>query len=158
MGASPYRGRLGARPADHAATPHIEDDGQIEEARPGREVGDIRHPEPIRPDRGEVAANQIGRGDGGRISARRALELPAAPPCTPTARMRRATRLRPMRTPAAASSACTRVGPAGARMNRLDLGAQGDVAPGTRRQRPPAPRLVPAGGDPQNPAQGGETM
>jgi hypothetical protein len=29
-------------------------------------------------------------------------------PCTPTARMRRATRLRPMGTPSAANSACTR--------------------------------------------------
>src|SRR4030095_3138720 len=44
------------RPADYAATPRIEDDSQIEEAGPGRDVGDIRHPELIRPGRGEIAA------------------------------------------------------------------------------------------------------
>jgi hypothetical protein len=43
-------------------------------------------------------------------------------------------------------------------MNRLDLGAQGDVGPGARRARPLPPRIVPAGRDPQDPAQRGEAM
>jgi hypothetical protein len=42
--------------------------------------------------------------------------------------------------------------------NRLNLGAQGDVGPGTRRQRPLPPRVVPTGGDPRNLAQGGGPM
>jgi len=41
------------RPADHAATSHIEDDGEVEEARPGRDVGNVGHPEAIRPGRRE---------------------------------------------------------------------------------------------------------
>jgi len=49
------------RPADHAATPHIEDDGQIEETRPGRDVGDIRHPEPIRPDQFEMKKTEAAK-------------------------------------------------------------------------------------------------
>ena len=50
------------------------------------------------------------------------------------------------------------VGAAGARMNRLDLRAQGDIGPGARRERPLPPRIVPAGRDPQDPAQRGEAM
>jgi hypothetical protein len=52
----------GHRPADHPATPRIEDDGQIEEAGPCRDVGDVDHPELVGPGGGKVAADQIGRG------------------------------------------------------------------------------------------------
>ena len=121
----------------------------------------MRHPTPIRPGRREGAADQIGRGRGGRISARRALGL------APT-HARHADGVHQAGDALAAHvhavggqlgvPAGHPVGAARARMNRLDLGAQGDVGPGARRQRPPAPRVVPAGGDPQDPAQGGETM
>ena len=94
-------------PADHAATPRIEDDGQIEEAGPRGNAGDIGHPEPIRPSGGEVAADQIGcRAAAGSRHVvwwcfRRLT------PCTLVTCIRRATRLRPICTPSAASSACT---------------------------------------------------
>lgn len=47
--------------ADHTAIPRVEDDGQIKKARPGWDVGDICHPEPIGSGGGEGAGDQIGR-------------------------------------------------------------------------------------------------
>ena len=49
------------RPADDAPAPHIEHDRQVEEARPGRDVGDVGDPEPIRAGGREVPLHQIGR-------------------------------------------------------------------------------------------------
>ena len=43
-------------------------------------------------------------------------------------------------------------------MNRLNLGAQGDVGPRARRERPLPPGIVPAGRDAQDPALRGEAM
>jgi len=67
--------------------------------------GDVGHPEPIRPGRREVAADQIGRRRGGGIPARGALGLPAA-------------------------HALHAVRAALSLMNHLNLGAHGDVRPG----------------------------
>src|SRR5438445_3785013 len=49
------------RPADHASAPDIEDDGEIEEAGPGRHVGDVRDPQLIRARAGELAVDEIRR-------------------------------------------------------------------------------------------------
>lgn len=50
------------------------------------------------------------------------------------------------------------VGAARLTMNRLDLGAQLHIGPRPRGQRPLAPRGVPAGGDAQHAAHGGDRM
>jgi hypothetical protein len=56
-----WRGeRGGHRPADDAATVRIEHDSQIEKASPGRNVGDIGHPQQIRRFRREIALDQVG--------------------------------------------------------------------------------------------------
>src|SRR3990170_1656691 len=49
------------RPANDTPTPRIEDDGEREEAGPGRHVGDVRHPQPVWARRLEVAINEIRR-------------------------------------------------------------------------------------------------
>ena len=49
----------GHRPAHDATAERIEHDRQIEKARPCRNVGDIGHPQQIRPVRREVAVDQI---------------------------------------------------------------------------------------------------
>ena len=54
------------RPADDAPTPRIEHDGEKEEAGPGRNVRDVRHPEPV--------------GARGRELPLDEIRVPAAPP------------------------------------------------------------------------------
>ncbi len=48
------------RPTDNAATPSVEDDGQIQESRLGPNVGDVGDPELIRPVGREVAIYEVG--------------------------------------------------------------------------------------------------
>src|SRR5215470_4877723 len=67
--------RAGNAPADDAARKHIDDEGHVDETRPGRDVGEIGDPELIRPHRGELALDQICRifrlvvADGGSALA-----------------------------------------------------------------------------------------
>ena len=49
------------RPADHTAAPRIDDHRQIQEARPGRDVGDVGHPELIGAVGREVTLDKVGR-------------------------------------------------------------------------------------------------
>ena len=53
--------RGGHRPADDAATVRIEHDSKIEKAGPGRNVGDVGDPQPIRRFRREIALDQVRR-------------------------------------------------------------------------------------------------
>jgi len=48
------------RPTDDLATPHIEDDGQIEEPHPRRDICDVRNPQLVRLVGSELAIDQIG--------------------------------------------------------------------------------------------------
>jgi hypothetical protein len=68
---------LGHRPADAAATERIDDDSQVELALPGRDLGQIGYPEPIRRLRREVAAHEIRRRGDAR-DADRGLAVAAA--------------------------------------------------------------------------------
>ena len=52
--------RGGHRPADDAAAEGVEHHSKIEKAGPGRNVGDIGHPQQIRRFRREIALDQIG--------------------------------------------------------------------------------------------------
>ena len=62
---------VGHRPADDPAAPDIHDDRQIEEARRGRDVGDVGDPQLVRAGGLEVAVHQIGRGSGLFVALRR---------------------------------------------------------------------------------------
>jgi hypothetical protein len=50
---------IGHRPTDHAPTEYVQHDGEKEEARPRRDVGDVGDPELIRGTGGKVAVHQI---------------------------------------------------------------------------------------------------
>src|SRR2546425_656877 len=60
----------GHGPADHTAAPGIEHDGEIQEAGPRRDVGDVGHPEAIGAGDGEGALDKIWGRPGGRVAAR----------------------------------------------------------------------------------------
>ena len=49
---------VGHRPADHSAAKRIYDDRQEEEPSPGRDIGDVGHPQTIRGIRREVSPDQ----------------------------------------------------------------------------------------------------
>lgn len=66
------------RPADDAATPRIEDNGEVQEAGPRRDVRDVRDPEAVRARRHEVSIHEVGRGPRVRIAARGARALATA--------------------------------------------------------------------------------
>src|SRR5437870_10324731 len=93
------------RPADHASAPDIEDDGEIEEAGPGRHVGDVRDPQLIRA--ALVNWRSTRSGAGRAVSSRTVVRngFRRLTPCSPGPRINRATRLRPTWRPRAASSA-----------------------------------------------------
>src|SRR5215211_3232000 len=47
------------RPADHPPAADIKDEGQVDEALSGADVGYIRNPEPVQHLRGEVPSDQV---------------------------------------------------------------------------------------------------
>ena len=57
------------RPADHPAAPGVEDDGEVQEAGPGRDVRDVGHPQPIGAVGGEGPLDEIRGRPGGGIAA-----------------------------------------------------------------------------------------
>ena len=68
-------------PADDPATPGVQHDGQVEEAGPGGDLGDVGDPELIRPFRHEGALHQVRSGSGGGIA-------PGGPDMSPPAHPR----------------------------------------------------------------------
>ena len=52
----------GHRPADHTTTAGIENEGQVDEALRGANVGYVRYPQPIRFSRDEVPFDQVRSG------------------------------------------------------------------------------------------------
>ena len=63
------RQRRGDPPPDDAPREDVDHEGHIDEAAPGRHVGEVGDPELIRPRRGELAIDQIGRPVGRRVCA-----------------------------------------------------------------------------------------
>ncbi len=66
------------RPADDSAAPGIDDDRQVQEAAPGRNVGDVSHPQLIGPIRREVPVHQVRGRARVLVPLRRAPLLPSA--------------------------------------------------------------------------------
>jgi hypothetical protein len=61
------RHRRGSAPADDAPGEHVGDEGREGHARPGRDVGEVDHPQLVRPLRPEVAVDEIGGPGGGGV-------------------------------------------------------------------------------------------
>src|SRR5512145_2925030 len=61
---------------DDPAAPDVDDDGEVEEAGPGRNVGDVGDPELVRAVGLELPLDEIGR-DGRTVARRRHAEAPA---------------------------------------------------------------------------------
>lgn len=61
------------RPADDAATEHVEDDGEVEKTGPRRHIRDVGDPELIRGGSRELALDEVRRG--ARVLVARALVL-----------------------------------------------------------------------------------
>src|SRR5438309_1388479 len=149
------------RPADHAPTPRIEHDGEIQEAGPGRHVGDVRDPQLIRARAGELAVDEIRRRPGRLVAHRRAERLPPAHALQPGAPHQPGHPLTANVEAAGGELGMNpgdAVGPARLAMDRLDLRGEFHIGPGAGRQRPLAPGEVPAGGDTQHAAQPGDRM
>ena len=152
---------VGHGPADHAAAEGIQHDGEVQEPGPGGDVGDVRDPEPIGCVGGEVALDQIRCRSGTRIPYRR--PCPLAPTDAPQAGTAHQSG-----DPLAAHSVALSdefgmdaggaVGPARGAVDVTDAIEHCSVALGAGRRRPALPRVVPAGGDPQQPAHRGDRI
>src|SRR5579885_199773 len=62
---------LGHRPTDDAPTTRVEDDREIEEARPCRDIRDVRYPKLIGSGRRKIALDKVWRRRHLRVAARR---------------------------------------------------------------------------------------
>jgi hypothetical protein len=134
----------GHRPADDTTPPRIED-GEIQEAGPGRDVGDVGHPEVVRARGGEVAVYEIGRGPCVPIPRRRGGALAAAhtrqahgahQPCDPLAADVH-TEVRQLSMDAAFA-----VGPARAVVDRAELCTEGRIGGRACRGGTHGPRVA----------------
>ena len=67
----------GHRPTNHPPAPGIDDHSEVQEPRPGWDVGDVGHPQLVWSVRAEVALDQIRRGTGVLVAPGR---LWTAPP------------------------------------------------------------------------------
>ena len=65
------------RPADDAAAKDVEHDGEVEKARPGRDLRDVGDPEPVGFLRRKAPFDEVRRRSGHRIATRRHDEAPA---------------------------------------------------------------------------------
>src|SRR5208282_2318458 len=149
------------RPAHHFAAERVKHHRQIQKAGPGRNIGDVGNPQPVRTRRAEITFDQVWRGPRGAIPGRGGDPLAAAHPIN-------ARRLHQPRDPLAPElhsrrrqlgvNARCAVGPARPFMDRLDAQAQLRIAARPRRLRPFTPPMVAAGGDSQDPAHGGNPI
>ena len=144
------------RPANHTATEHVDNDGQIQETRPCGHVGDVGHPEFVRMLRPEISINQIRSRTGIAIPNRRPSPFAAAG-ALQTGRFHQARHPLPSHVVSGIDqfgmNARDSVGRSGVPMYGLDLGLKFPIGPSTGRWLTIAPRIVPAGGDAQNTAQ-----
>jgi hypothetical protein len=76
-------GRSASSPADNTAGVGVDDEGDIDEAGPGRHIREVRQPQPVRGRRPELAVHMIQRTGSGLVADRRAHGLAAD--CSPKA-------------------------------------------------------------------------
>ena len=149
------------RPANHAAAEHIEHDGQVQKARPGRDVGDVGHPQPVGAVGREVALDQVGRrahllGTAGRAR-------PAAP-ADPRQASAAHQSCHPLATHVGFLSrqlgmdAWGTVGALGHGVDPSDPLQQRRIGLRSGRRWPPLPSMMATGGDIQQPAHHGDRI
>jgi hypothetical protein len=81
--------RAGGAPADDAPRKGVDDKGDIDEAGPGRDKGEVGYPQGVWARRRELPINAIERARGRRIAD--CGTDPRTTPCRPILRIRRAT-------------------------------------------------------------------
>ena len=125
-------------PADHAAAEGIQHDGEVQEPRPGGDVGDVRNPEPIGCVGGEVALNQVWRRRARALRIVVRVPLRRLMPLKPARRINLAIRLQPTAWPRSTSPAWMRGAP---QVPREGDGSRGydRAAPRRSRRGPMAP-------------------
>ena len=151
----PYTGFLTA-PAEY-----VQHHRQVQKALPGRHIGDVRHPQPIRGLGGKRPLHQVRCRSNCLVAGRRAATLAAAGAL-------QALGLHQLRHPFAADlfalstqfgvNARGTIGPARARVDRLDLVGQLGDPPRPGRLRTIQPRIEPARGDTEQPAHRGNRV
>ena len=151
---------IGHCPAHHPAAEHVEHDGEVQEPRHGRYVGDVGHPQPVRGRGLETTLDEVRRRAGLGISTRGARPLATAYSGQP--------RLAHHPSYALAAHRCALSGqfrvnprrpvrPTATFVNRPHTGAQRLVRLLTHRALTLAPRIEPARGDAEHPGHGGDT-
>jgi len=60
--------RIGNAPTDDATSKDIDDERDIDKARPGCDKGDVGHPQLVRPGGSKLPIHQVGRSIGGVIA------------------------------------------------------------------------------------------
>jgi hypothetical protein len=151
----------GHRPADHPPAPGIEHDREVEKPGPGGHVGDVRDPEPVGAVGREGRLHEVGsrpgvgiaRRGGDPLAATHALHAgrphePGHPLAADVDPLGRQLGMHPGRS----------VRPPGLEVDGVDRHRQLGVALRPRRRSAVLPRIVPAGGDPQHPAHGGDAI
>jgi hypothetical protein len=148
------RPQIGAhRPADDSATEDVQHHGQVQESRPGRDVGDISDPELVRGRGGKDPLHEVGRGRGGRIPPRRPDALAPAHAHQPLGahqpRDALAAHADPV-LPQILMNPRYPVGAVRARVELTDLGHHDSIRLRPLRGLPVPPPVVPARRDPQD--------
>jgi len=142
-------------PADDLATPHVENDGEVQETRLCRHIRDVGDPQSIRLVRDELAVDQIRSWPSRSIPPRRHGRLPPAH-APEGRRFHQASDSLPTDSCSLLLQLCVNprhaVGLSRQSMNRLDPLLKLFVLSGPHRHHPPPPRVVPAGGDFQHSA------
>ena len=91
--------RPAGSPADDPSSIGVDDEGDIDEAGPGRDVGEVRDPERIRPWRMELPVDMIQRQDAALSLIVVRTGLPRITPAKPRSRISRSTVQRAMPCP-----------------------------------------------------------
>ena len=132
------------RPTHDAPAVHVEHHGQEHEPRPGRHVGDVGDPEPVRRLGVEVSFDQVRRRPLARLRARGARTPAPAHPCQPFLAHPPRHALAAHRVPPSGQVGTDPrrpVGPSRTPMSRPDLAPQLLIAPRMARTPPASPRL-----------------
>ena len=83
--------RGGGAPAQDPAGVRVDDERDVDHPGPGRDVGEVGHPEPVRGGRAELPSHQVSGPRRGRVRTVVRTLLPRRAPCRPSSRISRST-------------------------------------------------------------------
>ncbi len=148
----------GHGPSNNPAAEHVHHHSQIQKSCPGWDIGDVRHPQPVRSLGCEVTLDQVLRDEGPNISLRRADLFSATdafkPSLTHQAGDTLAADANSLLNELCMHTRCT-VGTARTLVNGPDALSELSIRFGPGRRLPVEPPIEPAGGDTQDTAHGG---